>query len=455
MKIKFNNLLKKSSILSLPGIISIFISLISIPIHLNTLGYDNYGNYIFFHFILMISINFNFGIGKSTAISINNHPMYAKEISNEAIIYTKKILKYFLCFFIVLILFLIFLNYIETDSFEYLVLVFLGSFITIIFLTFEGILQGNKKFKDISFFNLFFFSLSFSVPSLLLFFYDNLDLNELITIAVSIKLFSILMMYFDIKKNNFIKDKKSYLLIKNLKKNAKWITLNGILNQFFDLIDKFLIKIFLGPASLAIYSVPQQLTGKLSIISKSFSTYLLPVLSNKKKTKEFEQSINIFMLIIPSIIIIIIPFYPTILKLWLFDSYNDEILLLTKVFSFIMIFSCLSHILIANFEAKKNLDKNFKIEIFFTPFFLISLIFLLINKYSLIIISLLILAKEIFLFFVRLIIQREYFSDIKIYFINSIILIISIFISVYYVEFLYIIILFLIFINKFKLKKFF
>ena len=92
------------------------------------------------------------------------------------------------------------MNYIETDSFEYLVLVFLGSFITIIFLTFEGILQGNKKFKDISFFNLFFFSLSFSVPSLLLFFYDNLDLNELITIAVSIKLFSILMMYFDIKK---------------------------------------------------------------------------------------------------------------------------------------------------------------------------------------------------------------------------------------------------------------
>ena len=170
------------------------------------------------------------------------------------------------------------------------------------FLTFEGILQGNKKFKDISFFNLFFFSLSFSVPSLLLFFYDNLDLNELITIAVSIKLFSILMMYFDIKKNNFIKDKKSYLLIKNLKKNAKWITLNGILNQFFDLIDKFLIKIFLGPASIAIYSVPQQLTGKLSIISKVLAhIYYLSCLI---KNKRIEQSINIFMLIIPSIIIL-------------------------------------------------------------------------------------------------------------------------------------------------------
>ena len=29
-------------------------------------GPENYGNYIIFHFILMFSINLNFGIGKST-----------------------------------------------------------------------------------------------------------------------------------------------------------------------------------------------------------------------------------------------------------------------------------------------------------------------------------------------------------------------------------------------------
>ena len=65
-------LLSNSSILSAPGFISIFISLLSIPIHLNTAGPENYGNYLIFHFVLMMSINFNLGIGKSVVISINN-----------------------------------------------------------------------------------------------------------------------------------------------------------------------------------------------------------------------------------------------------------------------------------------------------------------------------------------------------------------------------------------------
>ena len=72
MKTRFKNLLTSGSILSAPGLISIFISLLAIPIHLKYAGPENYGNYIIFHFILMISINFNLGIGKSTTISINN-----------------------------------------------------------------------------------------------------------------------------------------------------------------------------------------------------------------------------------------------------------------------------------------------------------------------------------------------------------------------------------------------
>ena len=102
MKIKFEDLIKNSTILSAPGIISIFISLLSIPIHLNYAGPENYGNYIIFHFILLIAINLNFGIGKSTAISINNFPKRRKEISFKAISYTKNIalliLILFVCF---------------------------------------------------------------------------------------------------------------------------------------------------------------------------------------------------------------------------------------------------------------------------------------------------------------------------------------------------------------------
>ena len=72
MKMKLKNLLTSSSILSVPGLVSIFISLLAIPIHLKYAGPESYGNYIIFHFILLISINLNFGIGKSVTISINN-----------------------------------------------------------------------------------------------------------------------------------------------------------------------------------------------------------------------------------------------------------------------------------------------------------------------------------------------------------------------------------------------
>ena len=88
MKIKFKQLIKSSTILSIPGFISIFISLLSIPIHLNYAGPESYGNYIIFHFILTMSVMFNFGIGKSIVISIGNFPLKNKFIAYQGLKYT-------------------------------------------------------------------------------------------------------------------------------------------------------------------------------------------------------------------------------------------------------------------------------------------------------------------------------------------------------------------------------
>ena len=49
-------LLFNSAILSIPGLISIFISLLAIPIHLKIAGIENYGNYIIFHFFLSYEV---------------------------------------------------------------------------------------------------------------------------------------------------------------------------------------------------------------------------------------------------------------------------------------------------------------------------------------------------------------------------------------------------------------
>ena len=450
MKIKFKQLIKNSAILSVPGIISIFISLLSIPIHLNYAGAESYGNYIIFHFILMISINFNFGIGKSTVVSINNHPKKNEEINFSALIYTKNISVIIFTVFI-LIFFLretFFYNY--TKYFNIVSYLFFGSIITVFFITLEGILQGNRKFEYISFFNLSFFSLSISVPSILLAYNYNLTLENLILISVLIKFLSVLMMFFIIKKNNLVKKSKNKILLNNLRKNSKWITLNSVLIQFYDLFDKYLIKFFLGPVAVATYSIPQQLTGKLSIISKSFSAFLLPNLSKKKMDNQsLDFSLQIFMKIIPVIIFSIIPFYPLILEFWLGNSFNTTINNLTKIFSISVIFSCASHLLITRFEATKTLNQNLKIEFFLMPFFLYSLYHLTSLNYSLIIISLLILTKEVILFFLRLNILNQKIQKVNNYYLYSILFLIMLYLSFTNNNFYFIFLLLLI-LNLFK-----
>lgn len=432
MKIKLNNLIKKSTILSIPGLISIFISLLSIPVHLNLAGPESYGNYILFHFILMLSINFNFGIGKSTAISINNYPKENKKISFKAIEYTKKIS--YLIFGI--FCFVILINYLFFNSssiYEYFFYLFLGSITTIFFLSIEGILQGNRKFEIISLLNLSFFSLSFSIPSLMLILNSSLNLQQLILISIFIKFVTVIVIFLIIYNKSYIEKSDSKILLVNLKKNSKWITLNGVLIQFYDLFDKYLIKFFLGATALATYSVPQQLTGKLSIISKSFSAYLLPDLSKKKiNNDDFEFSLNLFLTIIPIFIFILFPFYSYILEIWLRNSYNEEILNLTKIFSLSVIFSCSSHILITKFEASKTLKKNLKIEFVLMPIFLFSLFYLIQMKYSLIIISILILAKEYILFILRLNFLKNYLKKFKTYLLYSLILILMLLLSFFY-----------------------
>ena len=53
-----------------PGFISILLSLLSIPIYLKYGGTEEYGSYIFLHFLSFVGQIFNLGLGKISAIAI-------------------------------------------------------------------------------------------------------------------------------------------------------------------------------------------------------------------------------------------------------------------------------------------------------------------------------------------------------------------------------------------------
>jgi O-antigen/teichoic acid export membrane protein len=420
MKISFSKLITSGSILSVPGLLSIFVSLISIPIHLNIAGTENYGNYIIFHFILAITTTLNFGIGKSVAVSINNFPKKNKEIAFQGLKYTFVIILFIFLLFFIWILFnrVVFDNFLKLNS-NLMYLIF-GTTITIFYVSLEGIFQGNEKFKSLSFYNFNFYSLAVSLPSFLLMYAQNLTFENLILISIIIKFTTILIMFLTVLNGQLILKSSSKILINNLKKNSKWITLNNVLIQFYDLFDKYLIKIFIGPIALATYSIPQQLTGKLSIFSKGFCAFLLPTMARKKKNNsDFILTIKIFLKIIPVIIFLIFPFYSFFLNFWLGNEFNQEILDLTKIFSLCIIFACASHILVTKFEASKTLKRNLKLEFILMPFFLAILYFLISNSYSLTHIAIAILIKELILLFLRLNLLKKELKRVYIYYIYS------------------------------------
>ena len=116
----------------------------------------------------------------------------------------------------------------------------------------------------------------------------------------------------------------NYSFFLKLKKYSKWYLLFNLNIQIFDILDKYLIKIFLGPAALAIYSIPFQLAGKITTFSKSISAVLLPEIAfgNQKEKINFNQSINFYTLIVPILLLLTFPVLEKFLSIWLRDQFS-------------------------------------------------------------------------------------------------------------------------------------
>ena len=173
--------------------------------------------------------------------------------------------------------------------------------------------------------------------------------------------------------------------------------------QVFDILDKYLIKIFIGPAALAIYSIPYQLAGKISTFSKSISAVLLPEISreNQNNKNNFNQSIDIYSLIMPILLLLIFPFLENFLSFWLKNQFSKQILDLTKIFLIIAWLGGISHILITYFEGKKQIKYNTLLELYLIIPFLIAILTTLFMSKNLIYISFILFAKEIILLLFR------------------------------------------------------
>ena len=387
------NILKNSTVLSFPSIIGIILALIAIPIHLEINGKSDYGNFIFFHFIVFFGLLLNIGINKIVAIEI------AKNKSNSIIIKQSIGITIYLSLIIFILgsIFSFFLN-----NYLYYLAITFGLSLTTIYLTLEGILQGLKKYKSLSIVNFVFYTISLNIPSISLF-YKNNDFENLVFFSILIKSFAILISITILKKYLFQNIDSNYNFISKIKKYSKWYFIYNINTQVFEIFDKYFIKIIIGPTALAIYSIPYQLAGKITIFSKSISAVLLPEISFGKEREKFSfnQSLEFYALSVPILLLIFFPFLGNFLKLWLGNQYSKEILDLTKIFLIIAWISGISHILITYFEGKKQIKFNTMLEVYLIVPFIVTLLILILNFKNLIFITGLLLIKEIILVIFR------------------------------------------------------
>lgn len=389
-------LIKNSVFLSTTSFLGLALSLIAIPTHLSILGKNDYGNYVFFHFIFAFGLILNFGLSKIVAIELAK-----KNYVNLIII--KSIKLTIIIIITILSLYYSFTFFINNKN-QFFLLIGIGTGSTIFYLTLEGILQGLKKFKFLAFVNFIFYSLSLNIPSIYLLINKSLNYIDLIKISIFIKSISILIILYILNKNNFLilnKKKYNFDFLKEFQKYTFWYFLNIFSNLLYDFADKYLIKQILGPVSLAIYAIPGHITGKISILSKSFSAVLLPELSNNNLSKNFYISLKLFVFLFPIPIIIIAGLFEPVLKLWLGKNYVHQIYNLTKIFFGISWLSTISHILIVYYEANKKIKINSLIEIILLFPFIITM-FYIVPLNNLELIAVILLFKELLLLNIRL-----------------------------------------------------
>ncbi len=393
---------------SFPSLFSIIISLISIPIFLNYSNIDIYSNYLINHFVLTIAIITNLNFGKIATINIARAKREKFNIFFTSFFFTMIFSS--ILTILIFVFFSIIINYFQLENIKSLlsIKILIGLFLTNLYLTLEGYFKGNLNYKLLSIFNLFFYSISISFPSLIILYEIPIDIFSL---SLFIKVCVVVVMLLTIlAKVKFVKFKIHTLYLNDCINNLKWMTLNTFLLQVYNYFDKYIIKIFLGNLSFVYYTVSQQITSKLGDPLLSYNNiFIAKTNKNKKNSRDnLSYSAITYCLYILIVFIILYFFLDYVLELYLGEAFNKTYSNLIKIFFLISTIGSFSRLIVDYYDLVGNSKKNSIIEILFLFPFILGIILAIYNQ-NLFFFVFLILLKEIFALTVRIFFIRQLF----------------------------------------------
>ena len=295
----------------------------------------------------------------------------------------------------------------------------IGLSMTIFYISLEFIIKGINQFKISSFSNFIFYSLSISLPAIFLLSDINniIIFKNLFNISLIIKLIAIFYLLFSLFNLGYFKKlciNLSYYKI--FLRRSKWMTLNSFYNQIYEYLDKYIIKIFLGPSMFILFTIPQQISSKLTIISNAIIAVILPKLSlnkgNIRQKKIFSANLYFFFYLMGFTLIFFLPFYKTILEWWLKESYNEYFLDIFKIFLLLTFLGSCSNIIISLYEANSLEKKNTILETFTIIPFILGLL-LCAYLENLFYFAFILLSKEFMLLIIRIIFMKIFILNYK------------------------------------------
>lgn len=399
----------------------------------NYLTSNIYANFLLQHLVITFGVSvLSLYIGRITLIKINN----LSPIKKKKVIYNSLIFMSVICLILSLITYIFLIIFIKNiNLFDVTISVFVGLFFSSIYQNLEDMAKGLELNKIASMSNLMFMNLSVTVPALLLAIYNTEFIKyNLFNISVSIKIFTTLFMLIIIIKTQKIRICKfdiSFFL--KFKIQSLFLTIYGILGQFYYALDKYVIKSSLSSFELVTYSLSQQISSKIGIISYSCSSLMFNKILKSQNNKKDILSGNIYFCFYFCSFgyLLVLPFFDDLLFILLKDKFNNEISNSLKLFILVNIIAALKDCIDGFLTTILKLEKDLKFNISIFPFFLLGLLFCTYSK-NLNYFILLLLLKEIFTLFFKIKLTKEYLINHLIFVMQILILNIIIILNLFF-----------------------
>ena len=326
------------------------------------------------HFILTFAIITNLSFNKIATINIAKKNSKKKDIIFTSILLTSIFSTIFSLIIYTLIYYSI--RYLNLENIKELqsIKILIGLIITNFYLTLEGIFKGNINYKTLSLFNLFFYSISMSLPSVTVYYKIS---TEIFTFSILIKLFIIFAMFIMVI-NKLINSKPriSKVYINDCKNYLKWMTLNIFFNQVYNYFDKYIIKIFLNNVSFVFYNIAQQISSKFSSPMMGYNNIFIAKTNiNKKDNKNNLSMAAIFYCAYMLLIFLMLYlFLQKFLAMWLGSAYSSTYYDLIKIFFLIVIMNSFSSLLTDFYDLIGRSKFNTYVEVVILLPFIIGII---------------------------------------------------------------------------------